>query len=499
MRRPGAAPSGAPTFRRESDGASPCRQSEVHPAQVAGMFYPAEPDALNALSRTRASGRVRTAASRRRSSSRRMPASSIRARSPRPRSARGRAAPSRRDAIVIIGPAHRVAFRGIAIHPAAKWRTPLGEAPVAAVAHAELAKARAVFVDPRPFAGEHSLEMHLVMLQAMLPAPFEIVPILIGDADPHHVAEALRVVWGGPETVVAVSSDLSHFLDREAPKRSTPIPPGASRRLTRHRSKGAGPAASCRSKARSKSPPSATCGRAACILRLRLTLAPMRRASSAMAPSRSNTPPPRGFKTPIASCCFRPAWPHSGKRRERRQAAGAGPERHVACAFALARDLRHADRERRAARLHRLARAATAPRRRCDRQHGAGGFRRSPLSAAQGERPRRASHRRLDFLAPAANCRGQRSAARGRARARSRWPHSRRRQASRALPAERLASASGRARVRASSDRQGRSRNDKLAGGARSFALPRRVVRRPWRRVDAAELSTARKTARALH
>ena len=52
------------------------------------------------------------------------------------------------------------------------------------------------------------------MLQAMLPAAFEIVPILVGDAAPHLVAEALRIVWGGPETVVAVSSDLSHFLDR---------------------------------------------------------------------------------------------------------------------------------------------------------------------------------------------------------------------------------------------------------------------------------------------
>ena len=69
-------------------------------------------------------------------------------------------------------------------------------------------------VDPRPFVGEHSLEMHLVMLQAWLPAPFEIVPILVGDADSNVVAEALRRVWGGPETVVAVSSDLSHFLDR---------------------------------------------------------------------------------------------------------------------------------------------------------------------------------------------------------------------------------------------------------------------------------------------
>ena len=123
-----------------------------------------------------------------------------------------RVEPPRR--IVILGPAHRVAFSGIAVHPASKWRTPLGEIPVAAVTHAELAQAPGIIVDPRPFAGEHSLEMHLIMLQAMLPAPFEIVPVLVGHADPGSVAEALRRVWGGPETVVAISSDLSHFLDQ---------------------------------------------------------------------------------------------------------------------------------------------------------------------------------------------------------------------------------------------------------------------------------------------
>jgi MEMO1 family protein len=123
-----------------------------------------------------------------------------------------RAEPPRR--IVIIGPAHRVAFSGIAVHPASRWRTPLGGIPVAGVTHAGLAQAPGILVDPRPFAGEHSLEMHLIMLQAMLPAPFEIVPILVGDADPHQVAEALRRVWGGPETVVAISSDLSHFLEQ---------------------------------------------------------------------------------------------------------------------------------------------------------------------------------------------------------------------------------------------------------------------------------------------
>lgn len=190
------------------------QQHQIHPAQVAGLFYPAEPDALKALiadARERAppdggvapkvvvaphAGLVYSGA---------VAATAF---APWAR----RAEPPRR--VVIVGPAHRAAFRGIAVHPAARWRTPLGEAWVAPAAHAELAKTRGVLVDPRPFEGEHSLETHLVMLQAMLPAPFEIIPLLVGEVDPHAVAEALRKVWGGPETVIAVSSDLSHFLDQ---------------------------------------------------------------------------------------------------------------------------------------------------------------------------------------------------------------------------------------------------------------------------------------------
>jgi MEMO1 family protein len=190
--------------------------SEVHPAQVAGMFYPAEPGSLGALiaearKRARADGGVAPKVVV-------APHAGIVYSGAVAATAFGpwarRAEAPRR--IVIVGPAHRVAFHGLAVHPAARWRTPLGEARVAAVTHAGLAKVSGVFVDPGPFSGEHSLEMHLVMLQAMLPAPFEIVPILVGDADPVHVAEALRVVWGGPETAIAVSSDLSHFLDRRA-------------------------------------------------------------------------------------------------------------------------------------------------------------------------------------------------------------------------------------------------------------------------------------------
>ncbi len=187
---------------------------QVHPAQVAGLFYPAEPASLCAL--------IRDVGARARADGGVAPkvvvaphagivySGSVAATSFGPWARKGD--PPRR--IVVIGPAHRVAFRGLAIHPAMAWSTPLGEVKVAGDLHMKLAEAKAAAVDARPFAGEHSLEMHLVMLQAMLPEPFEIMPILVGDAEPRRVAEALRLVWGGPETVIAISSDLSHFLDR---------------------------------------------------------------------------------------------------------------------------------------------------------------------------------------------------------------------------------------------------------------------------------------------
>jgi AmmeMemoRadiSam system protein B/AmmeMemoRadiSam system protein A len=196
----------------------PSHAEIVHPAQVAGIFYPGGADALRTLiadvrARARPDGGVAPKVVI-------APHAGLVYSGSVAATAFGpwarRAMPLRR--IVIVGPAHRVAFSGIAVHPASNWRTPLGEVPVAAITHAELTRAPSVIVDSRPFVGEHSLEMHLVVLQAMLPAPFEIMPLLVGDADPHIVAEALRRVWGGPETVVAVSSDLSHFLDQTSAK-----------------------------------------------------------------------------------------------------------------------------------------------------------------------------------------------------------------------------------------------------------------------------------------
>src|SRR6516225_69432 len=146
-------------------GLMPGHAESIHPAQVAGMFYPADPDALNALiadlrTRARPDGSVAPKVVV-------APHAGLVYSGSVAATAFGpwarRAEPPRR--IVIVGPAHRVAFAGVAVHPASKWRTPLGEAPVAPVAHAELRQAPGVVVDPRPFVGEHSLEMHLVMLQ----------------------------------------------------------------------------------------------------------------------------------------------------------------------------------------------------------------------------------------------------------------------------------------------------------------------------------------------
>ena len=124
-------------------------------------------------------------------------------------------APKRLKRIVILGPNHRVALDGIALHPAAAWTTPLGVAPVAEDAARAILSLDGVAVDARPFAGEHSLEMALIFVQRLLPG-VEIVPVLVGAAEPALVEEAVERLWGGPETAICLSSDLSHFLSAAA-------------------------------------------------------------------------------------------------------------------------------------------------------------------------------------------------------------------------------------------------------------------------------------------
>ena len=114
--------------------------------------------------------------------------------------------------IILLGPSHRVAFRGLATSSAAVFRTPLGDVPVDRQAIEALQQPDLfVFDDAHRF--EHSLEVHLPFLQVVL-GSFSLVPIVVGDSDPEAVARVVDALWGGPETLIIVSSDLSHYLSR---------------------------------------------------------------------------------------------------------------------------------------------------------------------------------------------------------------------------------------------------------------------------------------------
>ena len=118
--------------------------------------------------------------------------------------------------VVMLGPTHRVPIRGFALPAAQTFATPLGDVPVARADWLALQARDDVLVDDRPHAFEHCLEVQLPFLQMILER-FEIIPILVGDAPTDAVASLIESLWGGPETLILISSDLSHYLSyREA-------------------------------------------------------------------------------------------------------------------------------------------------------------------------------------------------------------------------------------------------------------------------------------------
>jgi len=113
--------------------------------------------------------------------------------------------------VILLGPVHRVAVRGLALPGVDAFATPLGNVELDQEAIASIIGLHQVVVSPAVHAQEHSLEVQLPFLQAVLD-DFKLVPLAVGDATPDEVAEVLDILWGGPETLVVVSSDLSHFL-----------------------------------------------------------------------------------------------------------------------------------------------------------------------------------------------------------------------------------------------------------------------------------------------
>ena len=194
----------------------------IRPPAVAGRFYPAEPDVLrDQLSHfmSDAARTIQGAAS--------SPKAIIGPHAGYPYSGAVAArayAPLARlrgriTRVVLIGPSHHIAYQGLAIDTVAAWSTPLGTVALDTETIERLRQTNLVGTLDAAFAREHALEVHVPFLQHVL-GDFKLVPIVAGDASPEHVAAMFDAVWGGVETLIVVSTDLSHYLDYETCRRT---------------------------------------------------------------------------------------------------------------------------------------------------------------------------------------------------------------------------------------------------------------------------------------
>lgn len=187
--------------------------TQARPPAVAGTFYPADPHVLTGMIRdflaevTMESSPPKAMV---------VPHAGYVFSGPIAASAYAQIVPLRDtiERVVLLGPSHRVYLDGLALSSAEVFSTPLGDIPIDAAAVASIEDMNQVGVFDAAHAAEHSLEVHLPLLQETL-TEFSLVPLVVGDAKPGQVAAVLERLWGGPETLLVVSSDLSHFLDYE--------------------------------------------------------------------------------------------------------------------------------------------------------------------------------------------------------------------------------------------------------------------------------------------
>lgn len=183
----------------------------LRPAAVAGLFYPADPAQLGAdidayLAQARppaAAGPIKALI---------VPHAGYVYSAPIAATAYAALAPQagRIRRVILLGPTHRVAVRGLAVPTVDSFATPLGPLPIDAEARQRIADLPQVVADDGAHALEHSLEVQLPFLQRLL-GPFTLLPLAVGAASGEAVAQVLERLWGGEETLILVSSDLSHY------------------------------------------------------------------------------------------------------------------------------------------------------------------------------------------------------------------------------------------------------------------------------------------------
>jgi AmmeMemoRadiSam system protein B len=189
-------------------------QGTVRPPAAAGLYYPRDPEGLRHALQTLL-GRVAATAQRLPKAlvvphagyaySGEVAASAYRTLS--------QEEAARIRHVVLLGPSHRVKMHGLALPSCDGFATPCGTVPINAPARQRLRELGLAGIADAPHALEHSLEVQLPFLQMLL-GDFDLLPIAVGIAPPAQVGRALEAVWGGPETLVIVTSDLSHHHTR---------------------------------------------------------------------------------------------------------------------------------------------------------------------------------------------------------------------------------------------------------------------------------------------
>jgi AmmeMemoRadiSam system protein B/AmmeMemoRadiSam system protein A len=186
--------------------------STIRPAAVAGLFYPGDPAELR---RTLADLLAQGAAAGPAATPKALivPHAGYVYSGPVAASAYARLAAlrGRIRRVVLLGPTHRVWVKGLALPDAERFATPLGEVALDREGMRQLQGLPRVVKSAAAHALEHSLEVQLPFLQTVL-GDFELLPLAVGEATADEVAEVLEKVWGGDETLIVISSDLSHFL-----------------------------------------------------------------------------------------------------------------------------------------------------------------------------------------------------------------------------------------------------------------------------------------------
>jgi AmmeMemoRadiSam system protein B len=190
--------------------------SAIRPAAVAGSFYPAESSRLAAEIAAYLSQVPTDAPPARAPKAIIAPHAGYIYSGPIAASIYARLAPlrGRVKRVVLAGPAHRVYVHGVAVPAADAFASPLGTVKLDTDAIASLRALSFVAVSDHAHAMEHSLEVHVPFLQAVL-GDFTLVPLVVGDASPDRMAQVFDALWGGEETLIVVSSDLSHYLPYE--------------------------------------------------------------------------------------------------------------------------------------------------------------------------------------------------------------------------------------------------------------------------------------------